>query len=219
MTTSQQVPDPETIAMKIAGQNALAISGQRALERAQGAIEATGMEMASGNRAEFERQLRNQLDPATQLAFRLSGDWNTAEDLVQETILKAVRNWQSFQGHSQFRTWLFRIMINAFRDRQKQPRRTREQNTSDIEKTTEPVTRESESAEATMEVSELGEVVTRLISQLPGRQRETLVLSSYQGMSNAEIAETLGISVANVHSTLNQARKKLKQQLAPYLEK
>lgn len=217
MTTSQVIPDPETKTMKIAGQTALAISAQHALERARQHVDSTGIEMASGDRAQFERLIKKHLQPATQLALRLTGEWNAAEDLVQETMLKAVRNWETFRSQSQFKTWLFRIMINAFRDRLRKQKRTNEHVESNVD-TVEPASDLSEVADASAQVHELGEVVASLIAKLPERQREVIVLSTYQSLTSSEIAEALEISIANVHSTLSAARKKLKQQLAPYFQ-
>lgn len=216
MTASQVIPDSETKTMKIAGQSALVISAQDALKRTRQRVDITGIEMASGDRAQFERLLKKHLQPATQLALRLTGEWNAADDLVQETMLKAVRSWETFRSQSQFKTWLFRIMINAFRDRLRKQKRVDEHVELGVN-AKEPASDVSKVVDATAEASELGDVVAALVARLPGRQREVIVLSAYQSLSSSEIAEALGISVANVHSTLSTARKKLKHQLKPYL--
>lgn len=176
--------------------------------------------MAGGvNRKGFERLIKRHLEPAMQLAIRLTGDQDAADEIVQETMLKAVRSWTSFRGQSQFKTWLFRIMINAFRDRLKRQKRVRENSEPAGDGQPDTVHAKTDSVEASLEAKELNEVVTLLISRLPERQREVLILSSYQQLSNEEIAATLEIKLANVHSNLSTARKKLKQQLAPYVNK
>lgn len=68
-----------------------------------------------------------------------------------------------------------------------------------------------------MATRELAEIAAELIRQLPVRQREVLILSTYEAMTTNEISEALSISPANVYSTLSLARKKLKQDLSRYL--
>ena len=163
-------------------------------------------------RARFERLVKSHIDPASKLALRLTGNWDAAEELVQETMLRAVRNWNSFREQSQFKTWLYRILINAFRD----GIRKRNKVEYDTSQTNEQPSRE-QTVESQAEAKELNEIISRLTSQLPPRQREVLILSTYESLTNQEIANTLGINVANVHANLCTARKRLKQQLEKYL--
>src|SRR4051812_9131078 len=69
------------------------------------------------DRESFERLMTEHLAAAHRLAIRLTGRAESAEDLVQEAMLRASRAWQSFRGQSRFTTWLFQIVINVFRDR------------------------------------------------------------------------------------------------------
>ncbi len=164
------------------------------------------------HRTEFEQEIKTHLDSTTRIAVRLTGDHDLAEELVQETMLRAVRNWESFRHQSQFKTWLYRILINAFRD---QLRRKPKVNFADIEKQNCQSTEST--AEAQAQANELGDLVAGLILQLPQRQREVLVLATYESMSNEQIANTLNTNIPNVHANLCTARKKLKQQLSKYL--
>ncbi len=165
-------------------------------------------------RAEFEKQIKLHLDSTTRLAMRLTGNWDVAEELVQETMLRAVRNWESFRHQSLFKKRLYRILINAFRD---QLRRQPKADFTQIEETDCPATEAT--AEAKAEAGELGEIVASLIAELPERQREVLVLTTYESFSSEQIATTLNINIANVHSNLCTARRRLKQQLSHYLDK
>ena len=72
----------------------------------------------------------------------------------------------------------------------------------------------SDSVEAKADAEELSDLVAKLIAELPQRQREVLVLATYESLSNQQIAESLGIKVSNVHANLSTARKKLKEWLA-----
>jgi RNA polymerase sigma-70 factor, ECF subfamily len=162
------------------------------------------------DRSTLDRLVREQLPAALRFAVRLTGDLDTAEDIVQEALLRAARSWSTFRGEAQFRTWLFRIVINAFRDcahARDRPVELPEDVRDD---------RSSDPAEA-VEFRELGELVAGLIAQLPPRQREVLVLMTYEGLGVHEVGEILGINPGNVRTNLHLARERLRLQLAPYL--
>src|SRR5437867_12782564 len=69
------------------------------------------------DRTTFDRLVLEHLASAQRFAIRMTGDADAAEDLMQEALLRAHRAWQTFRGESKFTTWLFRIVINCFRDR------------------------------------------------------------------------------------------------------
>ena len=162
-----------------------------------------------GNRALFETLVKANLDSTTRVAIRLSGNQDLAEELVQETMLRAVRNWESFRHESDFKTWLYRILINVFRDQLR-----RKPKVAFVEVEPNRHRSNEDSAESNAEAKELSEIVAGLIAQLPQRQREVLVLTTYESLTNEQIAATLNINVANVHANLCTARKKLKEWLA-----
>ncbi len=153
------------------------------------------------------------LPDALRFATRLTGDVHEAEEVVGEALLRAVRSWPSFRGESAFRTWLWRVVLNVFRDRL----RTRRGCDAGLAEAAEAVdTSACEPIDAALS-AELGVLVAKEVSQLPPRQREVLVLAVYEGLSTAEIAIAAEISEANVHATLSVARARLKQRLARYL--
>jgi len=161
-----------------------------------------------GSRQAFERSVLEHLPAALSLAVRLTGDPDSAEDVVQEALVRAARGWSRFRGDASCRTWLFRIVINVFRDQlNRQPTAELPDELPD-----------SRSAGLVEQVAagELAEIIAQMISALPPRQREVLVLSSYENLDPAEIASLLDISQANVYATLHVARERLRAQLAPY---
>lgn len=207
--------------MKLTSQNSIALPAPAvALDQAPGGscgnpesivpgakvLEAMGQ---IGNRVLFETLVKANLDSITRIATRLTGNQDLAEELVQETMLRAVGNWESFRHQAEFKTWLYRILINAFRD---QLRRKPKVTFAAVE----PNQHQSNvhSAELTAEAEELSKIVAGLIAQLPQRQREVLVLTTYESLTSEQIAATLNINVANVHANLSTARKKLKEWLA-----
>lgn len=160
-------------------------------------------------KAALDRLVVEHLPAALRFAVRLTGDVHEAEDVVQDALLRAARGWSGFRGEATFRTWLFQIVVNAFRDRLRRPRmESLDQEVDD---------RGADPADAALQ-GELGEIVAQKISNLPPRQREVLVLAMYEQLTSCEIAAVLGINQANVYTTLHQARARLRKELAEYLE-
>jgi len=138
--------------------------------------------------------------------LRLLGDAETAEDLVQETFLKALRKQRSFRGASRFATWLFAIGLNAARSwgrRQAVAQRVPPARTGRHEPAPPEVAAQRERAEK----------IRQAIQLLPEEQREVLILSRYHDFSHQEIAEVLGCSSAAVRGRLFRAMETLRQQL------
>lgn len=162
----------------------------------------------------LDRLVLEHLPAALRFATRLTGDPHRAEEIVQEALLRVVRSWNTFRGEAAFRTWLFRIVINVFRDRLAR---------SDaievpIDDLDELIDEGGTDAAETAMAGELEQLIAKEVSRLPARQREVLVLTVYEGLSAREVAGVVGISAANVHSTLSAARARLKARLAPYLK-
>ncbi len=158
---------------------------------------------------DFARLLRLHLPRATRLAVRLCGDVHAAEDVVGEALLRATRHFRSFRGESAFATWLHRIVINCFRDslrRDRRPPMASEQALADVATPMTP-------APERMAADELGREVARLVSALPPRQREALVLTVYEGHTAEQAAELMETTAQNVRVLSHHARTRLKQQL------
>jgi RNA polymerase sigma-70 factor (ECF subfamily) len=164
----------------------------------------------SGQKAELERLVLEHMEDALRLATRLCGDPHQAEDLVQEALYRAARGWKSFRGESQFRTWLFRIVINAFRD----SLRSLHAHVALPEDLPDRMGNQATISEA----RELEGRVADSIAALPPRQKEVVILRIVEELPGAEVARILNTNEANVHATLFAARRSLKQQLAPYLD-
>jgi RNA polymerase sigma-70 factor, ECF subfamily len=164
------------------------------------------------DRQTFDRLVLEHLPAAQRLAVRLTGRLDLAEDVVQNALVKASRSWQTFRGESAFRTWLLQIVVHAFRD--DWDRRKRRKTDALPDEPTDPHANDPADLVA---VSELGPAVAAAVSNLPPRQREVLVLHTYEQMNDAQIAQVLGIAPQNVRTTLHLARQKLKEVLRPYL--
>jgi RNA polymerase sigma-70 factor, ECF subfamily len=135
-----------------------------------------------------------------------------AEDLVQETYLKALRSFPSFQPGTNFRAWMFRILRNTFlSSRTKFERRMTEALDSE-EDGPEPAV-ETETPETILINRCNSQLVQRAIDDLPVHYRETLLLCEVEEMSYQEIAEILSIPIGTVMSRLARARKAVRDSL------
>lgn len=161
----------------------------------------------------LDRLVQMHLKDALQLAVRLSGRTDSAEEIVQEALLRAAKSWKSFRGEAEFRTWLFRIVINVFRDWLK-----RRESSLSLDGLTDSLPDlKADRPDSAILRKEFQEFVAERVSALPPRQREVLILMTYEELTAAEAALVLGISEANAHSTLHVARERLRRELAPYL--
>ncbi|MCA9266045.1 MAG: RNA polymerase sigma factor [Planctomycetales bacterium] len=155
----------------------------------------------------LDELVREHLPAAMRFAWRLTGDQHVAEDIVQEALLRVSRSWRGFRRQAAFRTWLFRIVINVFRDHLAS-------RASWVELPSDLVDGKCGEPGRQLVDGELEAFLAQQIRQLPSRQREVLVLHVYEQLSPADIAKIVGIRVGNVHSTMNIARKTLATRLA-----
>jgi RNA polymerase sigma-70 factor (ECF subfamily) len=169
-------------------------------------------------RDEFERLALEQLDTLYRIARRLARDHDRAEDLVQETYLRAVRSRQSFTLQEfGIRPWLLRIMHNVHYSRSERERR--QPAAVDAEQL-EAIT---QSARAPVAVSPLtvdpfsfdgmDEKLVRALEQLPPEYQVVLLLWAIDGLSYKEIAHSVDVPLGTVMSRLHRARHRLAEQL------
>ncbi len=167
----------------------------------------------SGELDAFEDLVRTHEKTVYNLALRMTGNPQDAEDMAQEAFLKAYRSLPDFRGESKFSVWLYRIVSNVCLDHlRKQSRRpasslTRED--EDGEEQQLEVPDESQSPERLLEQKLTREAVQRGLAELPEEQRQILLLREIRGMSYEEIAETLGLEAGTVKSRIFRARKRL----------
>lgn len=164
--------------------------------------------------ATYETEVLPHLDVLYRVARRMTGNAADAEDLVQETLLKALRGWDGFRPGSNARAWLLTILRNAFINGYR--RRKREPIAMDID-TAERHSILQDVAESDPEgtffTKLVDETVLAAVEALPEEFREALVLSDLEGMPYAEIAQVLEVPVGTVKSRLFRARRLLQRRL------
>ena len=144
-------------------------------------------------------------------ALRLTCDCHKAEDLAQETMLRAWRQRESLRDFQSSRVWLFRIAANLWAD---QLRRGR----SPVARAgplPETAWQVSQSAEQSLAGREELHLALAALEQLPPRQREVLYMNACEGMKIAEIAEVLEATPEAIKASLSLARKKMRDSLEP----
>jgi len=141
------------------------------------------------------------------LAFRMTGSLDDAEDLAQETFLRAHRQLDSFRGESKFSTWLCQIAVNLSLNW-----RAGEKRRSDIHaKWAEHAIVDNNPGDEFPD--ELSRRVQKALDRLPAKQRATIVLTVYENCSHAEAARLLNCTEATISWRVFAARQKLKRLL------
>ena len=183
------------------------------------------MSGASGTgSAGFEEEALPHLDAVYRFALRLSGAPDQAEDLVQETFLKAYKSWGQYTRGTQAKSWLFTICRNVFLRKRERGQRHDEIVSENIGRAgpgPDPINPVWVSA---LEVDPEGDFfgaiiddqIVQAIDELPEEYRTTVVLSDLEGLPYAEIAELMGVPVGTVKSRLFRGRRQLQQALYDY---
>ena len=174
---------------------------------------------ASTDPREFERQAIPYLGSLYNTAYRMARNAQDAEDLVQETYLRAYRSFEQFTPGTNLKAWLFRILKNAFINEYRKRRAAPvEEEFAALEESFEsridtdrfPAGKTPE--EEALAIS-LDENVQRALDELPPDYRMAVVLADLEGFSYKEIAEILEIPIGTVMSRLYRGRKQLEEAL------
>lgn len=163
---------------------------------------------------ELVRRHQGRLYPTL---LRLTGSAEDAQDLLQESFLRAYRKLGRFQGESSFYTWLYRLSVNlalSHQRRRKGPARLSELRV-DRELELDPADRpERSDPTLPLELAERDATIQAALDALAPDHRAVVVLKEFDGLRYEEIAETLGVPVGTVRSRLHRARNELRERLA-----
>jgi RNA polymerase sigma-70 factor (ECF subfamily) len=167
-----------------------------------------------GDRAALE-QLLEQIAPLVhRFGLRMCGHAADAEDVVQDTLVSVMHHLGEFQGRASLASWVFMLARTAcarrrrgLKNRPHLPEEAAGQTVTDVG-----------SPEQAADQKELREALQRALLALSDEQREVLLLRDMEGLSAAEVGESLGLSVDAVKSRLHRARAKLREVLQSALE-
>ncbi len=173
--------------------------------------------MSDAKKLSFEEEALPHLDAVYRVALRLSGNEAHAQDLAQETMLKAYRSWSQYREGTNARAWLLTILRNTFINEYRRMRRAGPTvDVTEIEAFTVFHDVQDTDPEGTFFDQLVDEDVLRAIDTLPDEFRETLMLSDIEGLPYAEIASITEVPVGTVKSRLFRARQALQKQLYDY---
>ncbi|VTU00672.1 rna polymerase : RNA polymerase sigma factor OS=Syntrophothermus lipocalidus (strain DSM 12680 / TGB-C1) GN=Slip_1965 PE=3 SV=1: Sigma70_r2: Sigma70_r4_2 [Gemmataceae bacterium] len=164
----------------------------------------------AGDRSAFARLVERYWDRLYRWLYHVTRDRHAAEDLTQETFLKALAALKSFRPGSNFRAWVFRIGHNNFVNQKRSDRRTKQQLPEDS-------AAEEVSAEATAENREALEIVARAVAELPEDFRAALTLRVEEELSFRDVAKILNTTEETARWRVFKARQKLMKVLSPEL--
>ncbi len=168
----------------------------------------------------FEEELMPHIKSLYHFAFRLTNDEDDANDLVQDTYLKAYRFLRSYEKGSNAKAWLFRILKNSFINNYR--KNSKEPGKVDYEEAEQYLNTGKSSHLNTIDMREkiysntLGDEVSTALNSLPMDFKTVIVLCDIEEFSYEEIAQIIDIPIGTVRSRLHRARQLLKEKLIDY---
>jgi RNA polymerase sigma-70 factor (ECF subfamily) len=162
----------------------------------------------------LEAMVREHSRLVYRIAYSVLRSHHDAEDATQETFMRALRYSSKLAGVEDAKTWLARIVWRVAVDRSRRRGRAREIPLEDPEKPNAEIPSADRPADETMQGSQVGLGVEKMIAALPEKLREPLILLTIEEMSPREVAATLGINEAAVRSRVFRARQILREKLA-----
>lgn len=178
-----------------------------------------GLFQRKPSRTDFEKEAMPHLSALYGAALRLTRNEGDADDLVQETMLRAYRFFDTFEAGTNCKAWLFRILTNVFRNKYRE--REREQEIlADAESSEANIGQFTSAAFENTEVALLGRMVSREVEEalrsVPAEFRLAVVLADLEDFSYKEIAEIMDCPAGTVMSRLYRGRKLLQKSLLGY---
>ncbi|MEP1152520.1 MAG: sigma-70 family RNA polymerase sigma factor [Balneola sp.] len=177
----------------------------------------------SKKQLEFNREIIPHLDVMYNFALRLTTDPSDAEDLVQDTIVKAFRFFSSFENGTNAKAWLFRILknsfINNYRKTSKRPQQVDYDEVSSYYESVRAERTETTDLENLMFRELMDDEMSIALKQLPEDFRTVVLLCDVEGYTYEEIANMLDVPIGTIRSRLHRGRNLLKTELIDYAKK
>lgn len=165
------------------------------------------------NNAVFQAKMDSIKNELYSFAYRLMGNREDAEDLLQESYFKAFKYFHQLRDKTKFKEWIFQITANQFRNQLKKKKRERTYFVDDFNVVLEKPQNTNINPDNLFDGLDLSEKVRFAIDNLHPKMKTALVLFELQGFNIDEVSNILGISPGTVKSRLHYARKRLKDEL------
>lgn len=178
------------------------------------------------DRADFARDAMGLMSSLYSAAMRMTRNPADAEDLVQETYLRAYRGYEGFKAGTNLKAWMYRILTNAYlneyRKRQRRPAETDLEAVEDLylyRRLGPNAGRLGRSVEDELAGMFVEHEVKQAVEDLPDHYRIPVLLADVEGFAYAEIAEILDVPIGTVMSRLHRGRKQLQKRLYSFAER
>lgn len=173
----------------------------------------------AGDQTAMDELVQRHYRTVFNLAYRLSGNYDDAQDIVSEAFIRVHNALPNFRGDASFSTWLHRIVRNVFLDERKKQRiRTHSSLEEMVELEDSSVSRQivdpAPGPQFAVEQDERAAIIQQAVVTLPENQRLMIGLYHFQHRSYEEIAEIMDLPIGTVKSRLNRARLALKNKLS-----
>jgi RNA polymerase sigma-70 factor (ECF subfamily) len=180
---------------------------------------AAAEEARKGNQHAFRVLVERHSKPVFRLAFRMTGNEHDAEDVVQETFLRAYKQLQRFDGRAAFGTWLYRICANCSLDLIRARKSRKEQQTSLADEPAgqwlERIATSDPSPERLTQSGQIAALIEPVLKTLTETERTAFVLRHYEGCDIEEIARIMGVRANAAKHSVFRAVQKVRRALEP----
>jgi len=187
------------------------------MNRMEGNDRAAVAQVLAGDEDAYRMLVERHSRSIFRLAYRMTANEQDAEDVVQETFLRAYRQLKRFESRSNFSTWLYRIAVNCSLDLIRK-RRRQDDHPSDPpseEDTMHQLRDEAPTPDRVVFGAEIQKKVDSVLSTLGPKERAAFSLRHFEGMSIEEIGAVLGLRQSAIKNSIFRAVQKLRQELKP----
>lgn len=162
-----------------------------------------------GSAGAFEKLVQTYERGIYALCLRMTGNHEDAQDMTQETLIRAWQHIRKFDGQAAFYTWLYRIAVNVCLDELRRRKRRRIVSMENVPQNSDGIP-EKETPEMVAQNAELGDVLKQLLLRLNEEQRLVVILRDVQGFSYEQIAQMLSLNLNTVKSRISRGRQNLR---------
>ncbi len=166
--------------------------------------------------AAFEREALPWIDDVHRFALSLTRDESDADDVVQDTFLRAYRSWHTYLPGSDCRRWLFTICRNVFLRSRERTRPTVDLEAPEIDNAIAGAIYHPERADDTLSRLDLAPAIADALANVPEPFRSTLIMVDVEDQSYDAAAEVLGVPIGTVRSRLFRGRRLMQEKLRSY---
>jgi len=169
-----------------------------------------------GDRSAFKNFAESYYDFAYSLAFKVLGDYDRSNDMVQDSFIKIWEKRESIRSDGSLSPWIRKIVINKCYDHLRKKKRetgfSEDSRRGEVENLIS-----SETSDGKLQDQEYSQLLDALTSSLSPKQKMVFILSEIEDMSHDEIADATGLTKSSIKSNLSHARKNLRNKIRNYL--